>query len=230
MSYQTLLFDLDHTLFDSDASEALAFDATLRSIGLADPTIHFDAYRRINGELWAAVERGEVAPGQVRALRFERLIRESSLDADAEEMASTFVAGLADNGDLFPGVRETLGRLAERTTLALVTNGLSDVQRQRLARLDLADLFDAVIISEEVGATKPGTTIFDVTFARLGRPVLDTSVMIGDSLTSDIRGGRNYGIATCWYNPHGRTASPDDIVTHEITDLAEILPLVPANA
>lgn len=226
MRYQTLLFDLDHTLFDTDACEALAFDATLRGIGLDDPSIHYDSYRRINNELWAAVERSEVAPIEVRSLRFQRLIAEAALDAEVEAMAAAFVDGLANQGELFPGAREALDELSQVATLALITNGLSDVQRSRLARLDLAAHFDAIIISEEVGATKPGTAIFDAAFEQLGQPPRASSVIIGDSLTSDIKGGTNYGIATCWYNPHGRTAGPDDVVTHEISELAEIADLV----
>jgi 2-haloacid dehalogenase len=224
--YSTLLFDLDHTLFDSDASENAAFDTTMRALGFDRPFDHFGTYRRINMDLWAGVERGEVRPIDVRRVRFERLFAELEVDADVEEMASLFVASLGACGDLYPGAMELLDNLTSRARLALVTNGLSDVQRARLERLGIADRFDAVVISSEVGVTKPRPEIFDIAFARLGVPPTDSALMIGDSLTSDIAGGANYGIATCWYNPHGLMRAPNEIVTHEIADLADLIPIV----
>lgn len=228
MRYSTFLFDFDHTLFDSDSSEAAAFDTTMRAAGVDDPERVVDAYRRINGALWNGVERGEVQPIQVRTLRFERLFAEFEIDADVEEMATLFVRSLGQHGELYPEAMAVLEALAGRGQLALVTNGLSDVQRARLTRTGLSERFDAVVISSEVGVTKPRSEIFDVAFELLGGPDKDRAVMIGDSLTSDIRGGSNYGIATCWYNPHGLPVGADDVVTHEVRTLPEI-PAVLAN-
>jgi YjjG family noncanonical pyrimidine nucleotidase len=225
--YETLLFDLDHTLFDSDESEARAFDITMRAVGFAEPGTHFTAYRRINLDLWAGVERGDVRPIQVRTLRFQRLLDELRVDADVDEMANLFVESLGMHGEVYPGVPPLLDDLADRARLALVTNGLSDVQRARLERIGIAEYFAAVVISSEVGVTKPRREIFDITFERLGGPPTGTALMIGDTLTSDIRGGADYGIATCWYNPHGRPSGPCDQITHQIGDLAELLSLVP---
>lgn len=225
MPYSTLLFDLDHTLFDSDASEAAAFDITMRAAGVADPSTVLNAYRRINGGLWAGVEAGTVRPIEVRSLRFERLFAEVGIDADVDEMAELFVQSLGSHGDLYPGAREVLEDLRQRARLALVTNGLSDVQRARLARLDIADLFETVIVSSEVGVTKPRPKIFEIAFERMGDPLKDSAVMIGDSLTSDIAGGAAFGIATCWYNPKGLDRNGAD-VTHEVADLASLRMLV----
>ena len=224
--YSTLLFDLDHTLFDSDASETAAFDITMRAVGFNEPFEHFQAYQRINLDLWAGVERGEVRPIDVRRVRFERLFADLEVDADVEEMAALFVSSLGANGDLYPGVIELLDELGSHARLALVTNGLSDVQRARLERLGINERFAAVVISSEVGVTKPRREIFDIAFTRLGAPPPGSALMIGDSLTSDIAGGANYGIATCWFNPQGRMRGPDDIVTHEIADLADLVSIV----
>lgn len=223
--YSTVLFDLDHTLFDTDASEALAFEYTLRLAGVSDPGAHFAAYDRINKSLWAAVERQEITPGEVRTERFEQLVALTGLDADPSAIADNFADGLARFGTLYPGAFELLERLAESVSLALVTNGLSDVQRGRIERLGIAEHFDAVIISAEVGASKPGRTIFDVTFGLLGGPPRTSALMVGDSLSSDIQGGTNSGISTCWYNPHRTTAATTDRFDHEITSL-EHLPAI----
>ncbi len=221
MSYTTFLLDLDHTLLDSDASESLAFASTLASIGVMNAEQHAGPYRRINLDLWAAVERGELLPQQVKVRRFELLIEQQGLDADANLMAEEFVKGLGANGELYDGARDVLQSLSADASLALVTNGLSEVQRARIARLDLEQYFDAITISAEVGTAKPGTDIFDLTFAELGNPAKSTAVMVGDSLTSDIRGGANFQIDTCWYNPHGKDVV-DSAVTHEIRELNEL--------
>ncbi len=225
MTYSTLLFDFDHTLFDSDTSEATAFAETLRQWGIADPSAHFDTYQKINRTLWAAVEQGHIDPNDVSTKRFKQLAGTIGLDANSEAMADTFIRAMGANGDLYPGAKEILEQLAASATLALVTNTLSEVQRARIDRLDIGRYFDAIVISTEVGSAKPSATIFDITFERLGNPNKQTAVMIGDSLSSDIRGGANYGIATCWYNPHGRIASPHNHITHEIATLDQLLPL-----
>jgi 2-haloacid dehalogenase len=225
MRYETLLFDLDHTLLDSDASEVAAYAHTMATIGLDDPDHHFDRYVTINREMWRAVEAGTMQPGEVRFRRFEQFTSEIGIDADPVAMAEAFVWGLGAHGELYDGARDLLDALHGTVRMAMVTNGLSEVQRARIERLDLGRYFDAVVISSEVGVTKPRGAIFDIAFDQLGSPPADTALMIGDSLTSDIRGGADYGIATCWFNPHGAAAGPDDVVTHEIADLVEILTL-----
>ena len=171
------------------------------------------------------MERGEIEPEFVKLRRFEQLTRELGLEADAGEMADMFADGLANNGDLYPGTIEVLHALAETHKLALITNGLSEVQRARVQRLDLGSLFSAVIISAEVGYSKPGREIFDVTFAALGSPSRSDVVIVGDSLSSDIAGGESYGIATVWFNPTG-IGNGSATYTHEIATLSELVDLV----
>jgi 2-haloacid dehalogenase len=222
MHYTTLLFDLDHTLFDSDAAEAAAFDDTLRLVGAADPSAYFDTFSAINVDLWAKVESGELSPNDVRHLRFQQLIAVTDLEADAAEMGDRYVWGMGSNGDLYPGTREVMDSLDGSVTLALITNGIGEVQRMRIDRLGIDHYFDAVVISGEVGGAKPGTDIFDIVFEQLGGPDKETALIIGDNLGSDIQGGINYGIDTCWFNPHGRDSNGLS-VTHEIAELSELL-------
>jgi len=176
--------------------------------------------------MWSAVEAGEMQPSEVRHRRFERFTNELDIDADPHEMADTFVWGLGNFGELYDGARELLDELTGAAVLAMVTNGLSDVQRARIDRLDLGDYFHTVIISSEVGVTKPRREIFDLAFDGLGRPERSEALMIGDSLTSDIAGGHNYGVDTCWYNRHGDPSPDGTVVTHEITELGEIPSIV----
>jgi YjjG family noncanonical pyrimidine nucleotidase len=226
MRYETILLDLDHTLFDSDTSEQTAFAQAQLTAGVVEPMQYFMAYQAINLKLWAAVERGEVLQQQVRTQRFERLLAQENIDADPLQLADDFVAGLGANGSLYDGTREVLECLSRQASLALVTNGLGEVQRARVDRLGIGEHFDAIIISAEVGAAKPGTEIFDIVFEALDFPTKESALMVGDSLSSDMQGGANYGIATCWYNPNGQSVQRPDQVAHEISDLTELLGVV----
>jgi YjjG family noncanonical pyrimidine nucleotidase len=227
--YSTLLFDLDHTIFDFDASELAAFAAALAVAGIDDGDRHLPAYRTLNTALWDAAERGEIRSSEIRNVRFERLLAELGAEVAADvvlAVADHFVAGLGAHGDLYPGALELLDALDGRVQLGLISNGLGEVVHARLERLGIADRFDAVVVSSEVGVSKPHPGIFDAAFDRLGGPDKSSVLMIGDSLTSDIAGGQAYGIATAWYNPHGREAVSGAGFTHELTSLADVLALL----
>ncbi|MEM7275786.1 MAG: YjjG family noncanonical pyrimidine nucleotidase [Actinomycetota bacterium] len=230
MRYRTVLLDLDHTLLDSDGSEAAAFAATARSVGLTPTEEVFDRYRTINRGLWAEVERGGVTPVEVRTRRFELFTADLGLaDADPEAMADTFATGLGANGELYPGALAALEGLADVTTLGLVTNGLVEVQEARIERLGLGRFFRSVIISAGVGVAKPAPEIFDLVLDALEVTDRSSTVMVGDSLTSDIQGGHNAGIATCLYDPDGRAgdrAALQPRPTHVIGSLDALVPLV----
>ncbi len=226
MAYDTILFDLDHTLLDSDESERRAYAHTMATAGLDDPDAHFTTYVTINRAMWHAVELGELQPSEVRHRRFEAFVATVGLAADPEARAVEFVWARGAHGDLYPGAERLLASCAARASLGLVTNGLSDVQRSRVSRLGIADYFDAIVISSEVGVTKPRPDIFDIAFEQLGHPPKGSAVMVGDSLTSDIAGGRNYGIDTCWYNPHGNRAEPGSEPTHQATTFDALLTLL----
>jgi YjjG family noncanonical pyrimidine nucleotidase len=229
MTYATVLFDLDHTLFDTDTSETAALQQTLCLAGIEDPGLHLDAYIEINAGLWAAVERGEIGAEGVRLTRFEQLVARTGLEADPAELAEVFVDGLAAHGDLYPGAKCVLEELSATTRLALVTNGLSEVQRIRIERLDIARCFDAVVISAEIGVAKPAAAFFDVAFELLGTADRGSTLIVGDSLSADMRGGADYGLATCWYNPHRRTAPSSAGIDHEVERLDQLPGIVGAG-
>jgi 2-haloacid dehalogenase len=225
VAYSHVLLDLDHTLLDSDTSLVQAFGDAMAVAG-ADPAGQYAVFDEINHSLWRAVERGELTPQHVHVERFARLIAALDLGADPEAMAVAFADGLGAHGELYPGARELLEELASVSTLALVTNGLSNVQRARVDRLAIGHYFDAVIISAEVGVAKPAVAIFDATFDALGRPDRAEAVMVGDNLSSDIAGGNNYGISTCWYNPNALPSAAGYSITYEIASLDQLRAIV----
>lgn len=226
MPYTTVLLDLDHTLFDFDGSEVLAFARMMELAAVENPDQYFAQYKAINTALWKAVELGEILATEVRHRRTEQLAAELGLDADPGALADEFVTGLGAHGEMYDGARATLDELVEVATLAMVTNGLGDVQRAKIERLDLARYFKAVVISGEVGASKPRPEIFELAWQSVGSPDKASVLMVGDSLSSDMAGGVGFGVDTCWYNPSRSRNRTGVQVTHEIDDLAQLASVV----
>lgn len=229
MAYRTILLDLDHTLLDSDQSEVAAFAATLQSIGVAPSPELFSGYRAINQRMWRQVERGMRSADRVRLDRFAEFVDAFALDAQPRAMAEQFAQGLKDNGSLYPDAIPVLEHLASWASLALVTNGLSDIQRARIGRLGIEPYFEAVVVSAEVGVAKPHRDIFAIAFERLGDPAPDTGVMVGDSLSSDMAGAASFGIDGCWYNPSRRPRPNEPPIAHEVHELSDLMALVESD-
>ena len=148
-------------------------------------------------------------------------MQQTGIDADPGQMAAWFVHGLGANGELYPGALDLLETVRPTAQTALVTNGIGEVQRARIARLGLSPFFDAVSISGELGVAKPSPEIFDHTFGELPEAARKGAVMIGDSLTSDVAGGIAAGIDTVWFNRHG-VDSGDVEPTYEVSSIEEI--------
>ncbi|MFW2383626.1 MAG: YjjG family noncanonical pyrimidine nucleotidase [Acidimicrobiales bacterium] len=221
MRYSHLVFDFDHMLFDTDASEAKAFAHSLREHGVDAPETLLSAYQRINLALWKQVETGAITPNELKSQRFRTLAQEEGLDFDPTAVAEDYATGLIHFGELYEGASELIEHLAISHQLSMVTNGLGPVQRGRLERVGLAHAFEPLVISDEVGVAKPTPAIFDLVFDAHPQPTKDSFLMIGDSLTSDVQGGINVGIDTCWFDRNGSgpgTAQP----THTIQKLQEL--------
>jgi 2-haloacid dehalogenase len=233
MRYRTLLFDLDLTLFDFAASERLAFAECADAAGLPTSPEVFDRYKVINGRLWAGVERGELTPAEAGRRRFDELLDEfgasgATADVSSDELGQMFQHGLGAHGELYPEADAVLDAIASKAELALVTNGLTTVQRAKVARLGLDRWFDPIVISDEVGLAKPDPAIFDLTLDELdrvhgARGRRSQTVMIGDSLTSDMAGAQAAGIATCWFNPAGADRPASVELTHECRSLLDLI-------
>ena len=226
MRYDWLLLDADGTLFDYDRAEAAALTLTLEGLGVSPTPDHLTRYRGFNSALWAALERGEVTREKLRSERFRLLFDAFGIDADPVVFNAQYLEHLGQRGDLLDGAEAVLGRLFGRTRMALLTNGFAEVQRTRLDHSGLGRFFEVVIISDEVGFAKPDPRIYDASFEAMGNPSKASVLMVGDSLTSDMQGGMNYNIDTCWFNPNGKPNTLDRDPTFEIRSLDELAKLV----
>jgi 2-haloacid dehalogenase len=225
-NYRWLLFDADDTLFDYGQAEAGALRRTFEQSGVCFDAAYLGIYQRINHQLWLDFEQGKIASELLRTRRFELLFEAIGVLIDASVFSPRYLSNLAASSELIEGALEIVQALHGRYRLAIITNGLRDVQRPRLAGSAIRDYIEHIIISEEVGAVKPEPAIFDAAFRLMGWPGKDQVLMIGDSLTSDMAGGSAYGIDTCWFNPRGLPRPAHVSITHEIKRLDELVEML----
>jgi 2-haloacid dehalogenase len=222
-SYTAVLFDADGTLLDYKRSESYALENALVSLGLGSKSADYvSCYRAINKTLWDELEKGRLSSGELRVLRFEKLFSEIGVRADAQAFSTVYLDFLSQTGFLLPHAADVLEYLHRKYILILITNGFQEVQYSRLKEAGIFDYFDPVVISEEVGAKKPDEDFFSETFRRVKNVEKSAALLVGDSLSSDILGGKRFGIDTCWYNPEGATNDTEVLPTFEIRDLSEL--------
>lgn len=219
--YNILFLDLDDTILDFQKAEAVAIGKTLRDFGLEPTDEVLRRYHLINKAHWEMLERGEITREALLVERFAALFRELGREADAVRCARTYEAHLGIGHFFLPGAEEALECLRKKYRLYLASNGTASVQHSRMKSAGLYRFFEDIFISQEVGFNKPSKAYFDACFARIPDFDRKRALMVGDSLTSDILGGKNAGIATVWVNPGHKEAGgirPD----YEIEALSQL--------
>ena len=221
MRYPVVFFDADDTLFDFEKTKQVALDALFVEAGFPRSEALTATYERINQQLWQELEQGRVAPATLKVERFARFCTATGLAGDPEWLSTRYLQRLSQGTDLLPGAEQLVQTLHGSVRLALITNGLQAVQRPRFAQSPLCKCFEVIVVSEEVGIAKPNPEIFRITWEQMGCPELSGILMVGDSLASDIQGGVNFGIATCWYNPNQLPLPAEPRIDHNLTDLTK---------
>jgi 2-haloacid dehalogenase len=224
--YPWLWFDADGTLFDYNRAETTALLKAFHAQGMHYQERYLELYQGINHDLWNAFERREITQDVLRVRRFALLLEAIETKGSPEQLSLAYVEQLGLCADLIPGALEVLEALHQTCKFAIVTNGLTAVQRSRFERSLIKNYIAELIISEEIGAAKPHTDFFTIASARTGHPPKGEVLIIGDSLSSDIKGGSDYGIDTCWFNPSGAKRPTDMKITYEISELRELLKIV----
>lgn len=223
MRYDVVLIDIDDTLFDFRQSSFEALERAFACRGVSFTWADMPGYEVYNDRLWRAFERGEVPKPLIFTERFRLYFAERGLDIDPDAFNHDYLLYLAEGYAFMPHCRELLEALHEKCRVYVVTNGDTYAQESRIARSGLAHLFDGVFISEQLGCRKPEKVFFDRVFSIIGNDCRSRAILVGDSLSSDMQGGRNAGIATCYY---GRAENADDRCDYVIGDLLELLPIV----
>lgn len=224
MRYQYLLIDNDNTLMDFNAAEAKALIDVLTAHNLPtdDATVH--RYHEINDALWKALERGETTQPKLKVERFRQLLAVlGRKDIDPAAMGAEYAAGLGNHADLLPGAEEFMHAVHGKMKIALVSNGVSAIQRSRLAKCPLTPLFDAIVISEEVGVAKPDPKLLQVAMEMLGCTDKSQAVMMGDSLSADIPAAVNAGVDSIFLSLKGKTS---DTATYTVFNHKEALKIL----
>lgn len=222
---QNVLFDLDETLLDFKRSESRALSNMLWHIGVEPTEEVVKRYSEINKSRWKMLEQGLLTRQQVKESRYEILFKELGVDFSAADATAYYEDQLSQKGFLFPDTIKLLDTLYGKYRLYIVSNGGSKVQSGRLADCGIGKYFEDIFISEEAGAEKPSVEFFDYCLKRRPEIEKSESVVIGDSLTSDIQGGINAGIRTVWFNPDGQIAENihPDYEVHELMDIPKLL-------
>ena len=217
-----LFLDLDDTILDFHKAERLAISRTFRSFGLEPTEPVLERYHVINRLHWERLERGELTRDQVLTGRFQMLFEELGIPAQPQAIAKGYEHNLGLGHYFLPGATEALDALRGKYRLFLASNGTASVQHSRLTSAGLYPYFEEVFVSQALGANKPSRAFFDACAARIPGYDPRKALMVGDSLTSDILGGINAGMKTCWVCPPGTQGRPDIVPDYRIEALSQL--------
>ena len=220
---RNILLDLDDTLLDFRTAEKQALSKTLCHFGIEPMEERLTRYSEINRQHWKMLERGEVTRSELRVRRYRVFLEELGVDCDPAEMACRYESQLRQEYAVLPGAMELLEALRPHYRLYAVTNGSTENQKGRLQGSGVGAYFDEVFISQEVGHDKPSKAYFDHCFAHIPDFRKEETVIVGDSLSSDITGGKHAGIATVWFAPGGQESDLPDVTIRSLEELPELL-------
>ncbi len=224
--FDIVLLDADETIFDFKKAEAHSFKLMLETFGIKYSDDRLALYSEINLQMWKALERGEVTRERLKTLRFEKFFKEIGVQGiDCVAVNDCYLTNLSHSTFMIDGAKEFVKELHKHCRIYLATNGLTKAQTGRFSRSEIKDDFDGVFISEQIGFAKPDKAYFDYIFNELKVTDKSRVIIIGDSLTSDMQGGKNAGITTCLFSRSGEFVESDlcDYQISDYNDFFEIL-------
>ena len=218
MKYSYVLFDADETLFRFDIMAGLT--ALFASYDIVFTEADYHHYQKTNKSLWLDYQDGKITAEHLQINRFTEWSKK--LNVPAKELNDKFLDAMAEICFPLPGASSLLNKLHKVARLGIITNGFARMQRKRLAHTGFQDFFEWLVISEIVVTPKPDIAIFEHTFELMGHPPKEKILMVGDTASSDILGGMNAGIDTCWLQPPGEELPEGIKPTHQVRTLAEL--------
>jgi len=200
MKYEIIIFDADETLFDFKKSERDAFKNAMLEFDIEyDESHHLKIYQGINTAIWKEFEQGLITQEKLKVERFKRLSDALKARFDEEQFAKSYMKHLSYASFLYDDSVALVESLHKDYRLTIITNGLKDVQDNRIRKSTIAKYFEDIVVSEEVKVSKPNPKIFELSLNNIKHTDKTKVLIVGDSLNSDIQGGINFGIDTCWY-------------------------------
>lgn len=224
--YKTLLFDVDDTLLDFQKAERSALRMLFEEKGMSLTSEIEAQYKKINKSLWTAFEEGEINRDEVVNTRFSILFKEYGEEVDGILFENNYRSYLEEGNQLMEGALQFINQIQSEYDLYIVTNGISKTQDKRLRNAGLHALFQDIFVSEDTGYQKPMKEYFDYVFERIPNFVLEEGLIIGDSLSADMKGGYVAGIDTCWFNPERKLNDSGIIPTYEVHNFEELYALL----
>lgn len=219
MRWKMILLDVDDTIFDFQAGNRNAVGALMEELGLASPTV-FDEYQAINHACWEALERGEMTQEVLHVERFRRFLASKGRGDDPKAVADRFAQLLGQQAIPLPGAEEMVKALSEKVPVVILTNGITVIQKARMARSPISRWVSRIVISQEVGFAKPDPRIFELA---LGDVAPSDALMIGDSPASDVLGANRAGVPVCWFNPKSKPLPKGIRADYEAKTLEECM-------
>ncbi len=217
--YTTILFDADDTLLDFNKDETLALTKVMTRFSVPITDENIKIYKEINVGLWKALERGEIDKPTLKQIRFRRFFEKIGHipNEDPFIINEQYLSYLGDGGNLLEGAKELIESLKkDGYDLFIVTNGIELTQKRRLTKAGILSYFTEIFVSETVGHQKPKKEYFDYVLSHIREKDISRVLLIGDSLTSDIKGAMNAGIPCIWLRHNKSTDcsgySPDYII------------------
>ena len=222
---KVILWDVDGTLLNFEAAERVAIRSCFAQFNLGECTdAMLEEYSAINRKYWERLERGEITKPEVLTGRFYEFFGNYGLDTSVvPAFNAQYQLSLGDTVCFHDNAPEVIRALSAKVKQYVVTNGTRIAQERKLKNSGLGEKMAGIFISELVGAEKPSVTFFDAVWAEIGRYNSDEVMIVGDSLTSDMRGGNNAGIICCWYNPGSKPVPQDLRIDYNITSLEQVL-------
>lgn len=223
MIYKLLLFDADNTLYDFDYAEREALKSAIAELNLQNSfEENFEIYKKINLQIWKEFEEKKITSENLKSERFKRFFSQIDVKADPEIISIKYLFYLSRINKLLPDAYEVIEELSKRFKIAVITNGLVEVQKPRFEFSKIRNLIHAIIISGEVGFSKPDPEIFQIACDRFGISDKSEVLMIGDNFDTDIIGGINFGIDTCWLNSSHKKNENSYMPKYEIHSISEL--------
>lgn len=224
----TILWDVDGTLLDFIAAEKAAIKTLFGEFNLGQCSDEMiKRYSEINKTYWQRLERGEITKQEVLVGRFKEFFKSEGIDISVvEEFNSLYQLRLGDTIVYHDDSLEIIKSLQSRVRQYVVSNGTVEAQSKKLRLSGLGELVDGIFLSEHIGVEKPNIEFFDKVLEEIKPADRSSILIVGDSLTSDIQGGNNAGIVTCWYNPLGDKAPDKYRIDYEISDLHQIYEII----